>query len=170
MSWVGYKIHRTETRDADAPHLVVHVETTPASSPDENLLETIHPKLAQKKLLPGKHLVDRGYTDAGALAGSLEEFGVDVLGPVTQDPSWQAREEGGFDKSHLQTRGAGNWGQTAERLLLPSPPERRYSCGGGDAKTAVPGLWRPQDPPPLRPQLRPQPLTGKTVSVTTVKS
>jgi transposase len=33
-SWVGYKVHFTETCDAEAPHLIVNVETTPATTPD----------------------------------------------------------------------------------------------------------------------------------------
>ncbi len=79
---VGNRVHLTQTCDAEAPHLLVHVETTPATTPDENLLELIHPKLTGKGLLPGEHLVDAGYTDAGVLAKSLSEFGVDVIGPV----------------------------------------------------------------------------------------
>src|SRR5258706_11419517 len=31
MSWVGYKVHVAETCDDDAPHLLTHIETTPAS-------------------------------------------------------------------------------------------------------------------------------------------
>ena len=30
--WVGYKVHFTETCDADTPHLRVHVETTSSTS------------------------------------------------------------------------------------------------------------------------------------------
>lgn len=101
IRWVGYKVHLTETCDSDAPHLITHVETTPASSPDENMLETIHPKLSEKQLLPKEHLVDMGYTDAAILADSLSQFGVDVLGPVSKDPSWQAHQGAGFDKSRF---------------------------------------------------------------------
>jgi len=32
-TWSGYKAHLTESCDADCPHLVVHVETTPAPAP-----------------------------------------------------------------------------------------------------------------------------------------
>jgi transposase len=101
MSWAGYKIHVTETCDVERPRLLTHVETTPASTPDENMVETIHPKLKEKQLLPGEHLVDSGYTDAGVLANSQKVFGVDVIGPVAKDGSWQAREGSGFDKSRF---------------------------------------------------------------------
>lgn len=33
MEWVGYKVHFTETCDSQTPHLIVNVETTPASTP-----------------------------------------------------------------------------------------------------------------------------------------
>ncbi len=33
-TWVGYKVHLTETCEDDAPHLIVHVATTPAPVAD----------------------------------------------------------------------------------------------------------------------------------------
>jgi transposase len=33
MEWVGYKVHLTETCDEGTPHLIVNVETTPATWP-----------------------------------------------------------------------------------------------------------------------------------------
>ena len=59
-AWVGYKAHATETCDDDTPHVITHVETTPATTPDDNMLETIHAALAAKALLPRQHLVDCG--------------------------------------------------------------------------------------------------------------
>jgi len=34
VEWVGYKAHLTETCDEDRPHLIVNVETTPATTPE----------------------------------------------------------------------------------------------------------------------------------------
>jgi transposase len=99
MAWVGYKAHLSETCDDETPHVITHVETTPATTPDDNMLETIHPALAAKALLPQEHLVDCGYTDAETLVKSAQEYGVTVLGPVAADPSWQAREGTGFDNA-----------------------------------------------------------------------
>lgn len=39
--WVGFKVHLTETCDADAPHLLTQVETTVATVPDVLVLEEI---------------------------------------------------------------------------------------------------------------------------------
>ena len=97
--WVGYKVHFTETCDEQLPHLIVNVETTPATTPDDNMAEVIHQSLAQKDLLPAEHLVDKGYTDAEALLDSQQRYSVELLGPVADDPSWQARASEGFDRS-----------------------------------------------------------------------
>jgi transposase len=37
-SWVGYKVHLIESCDEDAPRLITNVETTPATTPDDNML------------------------------------------------------------------------------------------------------------------------------------
>jgi len=55
-SWVGYKVHLTETCAEDQPHLITHVETTPAPIADGDVTETIHAALKQKDLLPSVHL------------------------------------------------------------------------------------------------------------------
>jgi transposase len=91
-AWVGYKAHATETCDDDTPHIITPVEPTPATTPDDHMLETIHAALAEKALLPQDHLVDCGYTDAETFVTSAQDYGVTIVGPVAADPSWQARE------------------------------------------------------------------------------
>jgi transposase len=98
MEWVGYKVHFTETCDADRPRLIVNVETTPATTPDDNMIEEVHESEKGRDLLPGEHLVDKGYTDSEVLVSSAREYGVTIVGPVAEDPSWQARAGAGFDK------------------------------------------------------------------------
>ena len=98
MEWVGYKAHLTETCDEDRPHLIVNVETTPATTPDDNMIEEVHESEKGRDLLPGEHLVDKGYTDSQVLVASLSEYGVTIVGPVAEDPGWQARAGAGFDK------------------------------------------------------------------------
>jgi transposase len=97
MAWVGYKLHMTETCDDDTPHVITHVETTPATTPDDKMLETIHAALDTKALLPRAHLVDCGYTDSEILVESERNYGVTIVGPVAADPSWQARERTGYE-------------------------------------------------------------------------
>jgi transposase len=103
MTWVGYKVHVTETcEDERAPHLITNVETTPATTPDDNMLEQVHQSLQKRDLLPAEHLVDKGYTDADMLVESKQKYGVEIIGPVAEDPSWQAHSAEGFDKSQFQ--------------------------------------------------------------------
>jgi transposase len=100
-AWVGYKVHITETCDPEHPHLITNVETTPATTPDDNMAAVIHTSLAPRDLLPQEHLVDKGYTDADMLVASQHAYGITIVGPVADDPSWQARAEEGFDKSQF---------------------------------------------------------------------
>lgn len=99
-SWVGYKVHYTETCDPTAPRTIVNVATTVATVPDDNLLPCVHTALAKRGLLPSEHLVDEGYTSAAALLDSARHE-VRLIGPVADDYSWQARAGAGFDKAHF---------------------------------------------------------------------
>ncbi len=94
--WKGYKVHLTETCDDDQPHLVTHVVTTPATTPDQALPQTIHTALADKDLLPAEHLLDAGYVDASQILASQDQHGIEIVGPVLADTSWQARAGQGF--------------------------------------------------------------------------
>jgi transposase len=100
-SWVGYKLHVTETCEAETPHLIVHVATTPACVADAAALAPIHQCLADRDLLPTHQLVDAGYIDAEVLSASQTRFGVEVLGPTRGDFRWQAREQTGFEGQHV---------------------------------------------------------------------
>jgi transposase len=97
--WFGYKAHITETGEEDQPRLITHVETTPATTQDEQVTETLHAALAAKDLLPQEHLLDRGYVDTRVLIATQEEHGVEEVGPVRMDTTWQAQAGEGFDVS-----------------------------------------------------------------------
>ena len=101
MEWIGSKVHLTETCDPATPHLIVNVETTPATTPDDQMLATVHACLEPRGLLPAEHLVDKGYTDSQVLVDSQRTYGVMLLGPVADDPRWQARAGTGFDTAQL---------------------------------------------------------------------
>lgn len=101
MSWIGYKVHVTETCDDDTPHLITHIETTPAPQADDDVIPCIHEALASHDLLPEKHLVDTGYVDAQELVRSREQYDVDLFGPSREDYHWQARTGSGFEASRF---------------------------------------------------------------------
>jgi hypothetical protein len=95
-TWIGYKVHVTETCDEERPHLITHVETTPAPMVDRDTLQQVHGSLAAKDLLPGSHLVDAGYVDSEHLVASVRDYGVTLIGPAPKDQPWQARTPGAF--------------------------------------------------------------------------
>jgi transposase len=95
-TWTGYKVHLTETCDEETPHLITQVHTSPATTPDGHILPAIHAALAEKELLPDEHLVYAGYVDSEVVVTSQTEHQVQVVGPVSVDNSWQAREGIGF--------------------------------------------------------------------------
>jgi transposase len=97
--WTGYKVHLTETCDADLPHLIVNVETTPATTQDMEMTGVIHQELESKQLLPSEHFMDNGYVDGEHLETSEKRYGVELIGPVTQNPSWQAKDPQAYDNS-----------------------------------------------------------------------
>lgn len=100
-AWTGYEVHLTETCDADAPHLVTHVATTPAPASDVTMTARIHADLAAEGLLPAGHWVDANDVDADLLVASRREHGVELVGPVRPDTSWQAKAAEGYDVSRF---------------------------------------------------------------------
>ncbi|WP_054536962.1 transposase [Herpetosiphon geysericola] len=73
-----------------------------ATTPDDQIVPTIHAALAEKQVLPSIHFVDAGYTDTTLLLHSQQQYGIDLYGPVAADPSWQARQQTGYDHTAFQ--------------------------------------------------------------------
>lgn len=63
------------------------------------MTNTIHQRLAEKALLPQEHLLDRGYVDTNVLIDSQQRHGVEVVGPIKVNTSWQAQSGKGFEVS-----------------------------------------------------------------------
>ena len=127
--WIGYKAQLTETCDpaCEGPHLITNVETTPATTPDDNMIAIVHASLERRGLLPGEHLVDKGYTDSRVLVDSKQRYGVTIIGPVADDPSWQARVAGGLTKAAFRV----DW----ERKVVTCP-------AGKQSISWLPHTWR----------------------------
>lgn len=94
-SWIGYKVHLTETCAADLPHLITQVETTIAPVPDSTALPKIQADLQARGLPPREQLADAGYVTAALLVSSQQQD-IDLCGPPRADSAWQARAESGF--------------------------------------------------------------------------
>jgi transposase len=96
MHWVGYKVHLTETCDADHPDLMTHVMTTPATMQDRVMGPAIQQDLADRDVLPGIHLLDSGYVDADLLVTAQTQHQIDVIGPPFGSYIRQRREGAGY--------------------------------------------------------------------------
>ena len=95
--WTGYKVHLSETCDSTTPHVITNVETALATTTDFAMTGTIHDHLAARDLLPAEHYLDAGYLTADHLVTSRAAHGIDLIGPVPGDNSWQAKAQQGFD-------------------------------------------------------------------------
>jgi transposase len=100
LHWTGYKVHLTETCEADLPHLITQVHTTVATTQDVSCTAEIQQALADKELLPSRHLVDTGYVDADLLVSSQKLHQIKLFGPPRDGNTWQARE-GGYTPSQF---------------------------------------------------------------------
>jgi transposase len=99
--WTGYKVHFTETCQAEYPRLITQVETTPSTVHDVKVTTRIQKDLAARGCLPEIQLVDEGYMEIDLLLDS-QKRGIDLVGPVPTSKSWQDRVEGAFDHTQFQ--------------------------------------------------------------------
>lgn len=107
-TWVGYKVHLTESCDDALPHLVTQVETTIATSNDHQALPAIQADLAQRHLAPAEQLVDAGYTEAEHLVTS-RQHGIDLVGPAPGTTDWQTQANQGYDHTAFQFNWEGQY-------------------------------------------------------------
>jgi transposase len=112
-NWRGYKAHFTETCEPNRPHLITHVATTDAASADLDTVADRHADLAARDLLPDVHLVDAGYVSVGQVLAAGDDHGVELVGPLPPDTSWQAGDDTAFDL----TRFAIDW--DARHVVCP---------------------------------------------------
>jgi transposase len=128
-SWVGYKVHVTESGEDDAPHRMTPVETTAGPVSDGAATPHIHQALARQGLLPTTPSVDTGYLDAERLVSSQREDRVELLGPMRADGQWPAQAAHGFDASHFQIE----WEQ--QRAPCPDGSTSSSWTPAGDDRT-----------------------------------
>jgi len=76
--------------------------------------------LDERALLPGEHVVDGGYQSVDGLLDSEEKYGIDLLGPMRPDGSWQARDDDAYDLSKFTV----NWDE--ETVTCPQRKKSRY--------------------------------------------
>jgi len=104
-TWLGYKVHLTETCEKKRVHLITNVQTTEAHLADVDQTESIHQSLADKELLPSQHIVDAGYVDGTLLVESKQKHNLELIGPVRDNVSWQSKNPEAYDLSRFKI----NW-------------------------------------------------------------
>jgi transposase len=68
----GYKVHFTETCEADEPHLIVEVITTAATTPDGEIVGELHEQLAHQEMLPAQQRARYGIRGCGSACPESE--------------------------------------------------------------------------------------------------
>jgi transposase len=141
VTWVGDKVHLSETCEEHSPSLITHVETTLATTDDIKALPTIHQELARHNRLPDVHLVDTAYGSAETLVESQTQYGIELVCPVPPDNSWQAHEAGAFALGQFTI----DW--EAQRVRCPQGKEsEHWSAGMGPrGRPTIPVQFRQAD-------------------------
>ncbi|XWT43399.1 IS1182 family transposase (plasmid) [Streptomyces noursei] len=120
--WDGYKVHLTETCEPDRPNLITCVATTDSTVQDVRLVAPIHAHLAERSLLPDRHLVDAGYATAREVVTARRDHKVDLVGPILASTSWQTKDAEAFSQADFTI----DW------------DNRRVTCPNGKTSTS----WR----------------------------
>lgn len=131
-TWNGYKVHLTESCDPDGPNLITDVQTTPATTADVEVTSRVHIALAARELLPAEHFVDSAYPDAETLVQSQTQ-GIDLVGPVHRDTSWQAQAGQGFDLTCFTI----DWAAKAARCPQDQTSRRWTSTHDQDGNAVI---------------------------------
>ncbi|MGW0857356.1 IS1182 family transposase [Streptomyces sp. NPDC002690] len=120
--WDGYKVHLTETCEPDSPNLITCVATTDSTVQDVRLVAPIHTHLAERDLLPGRHLVGAGYATAREVVTARRDHEVELVGPILASTSWQNKDAEAFSQADFTI----DW------------DNRRVTCPNGKTSTS----WR----------------------------
>lgn len=128
MSWVGYKVHLTESCDEGFPRLITGVHTTTATATDVKQLASIQDGLAASGVLPAEQLADSSYVCGSNLVASRARHDIDLTGPAYKDNTWQAKASKGFDVAHFRI----DW----EGKAVSCPQGRRSSIRWSETRTA----------------------------------
>lgn len=119
-SWVGYKIHLTETCDAERPNLITDVQTTVATDQENSVTPKIHRELKEREILPKEHLGDTAYGSTDLIFDSQKEYGIELICPMRPDNSWQSLTEGAYDISFFSI----DWEK--QQVTCPEGKTNRY--------------------------------------------
>ena len=161
--WVGYKLHLTETCDADHPDLITQVMTTPATTQDSVMGPAIQQDLANRDLLPGHTLTRQRLCGRRPTGHRPDPHQIDVVGSAV----WVLQPAIGGKGKAMTCRPLSSIGRPSRHAVPKATP---VSTGGLDimsqaTRSFASGLTGPpvaRVPPAgsaLRPEAAPRQLT-----------
>lgn len=159
--WTGYKVHLSETCDEGTPNLIVAVHTTVATTADVVALDDVHDLLQAQGVGAGEHYVDEGYATAEAVDKAARN-GMELIGPLALDRSWQAKEGLGYDRNSFQI----DWDQQQARCpqgKISSSWTAREHIGGQGA--AIRFHQRDCQPCPMRAHCTTSEYAGRQIVI-----
>ncbi|MEU7990831.1 transposase [Streptosporangium canum] len=81
--------------------MITNVLTTTPPVSDMKVTDQIHARLDERGIVPGEHLVDAGYIDAGHILNAAADHGITLIGPLRSDTNVQKTSDQGFDNSRF---------------------------------------------------------------------
>ena len=150
--WDGYKLHLTETCDADGttPHLITHVVTTAAPVDDAAQTLTVEHDLIAAGRAPAEHLVDAGHMGAELIVEAAH-LGIDLLGPVPIAGGRQEREGRGYGLGDFTIDWDTHTATCPQAKPAPAGSTRRSTATPGSTSTSTTPAARPARPNPTAP-------------------
>lgn len=151
--WDGYKLHLTETCDADGttPHLITHVVTMAAPVDDAAQTLTVERDLIAAGRGPTEHLVDAGYMGAELIVEAAH-LGIGLLGPVPI--AGAARNAKGVFMGWATSPSTGTRAPRPAHRARPAPAgsTRRSMVIHESTSTSTTPAARPAQPNPTAPK------------------
>jgi len=81
----------------------------------------VYERLKLRDLLPSEHAVDSGYTSAEHILTARSEYGLELLGPLHGNTTWQTHNPDTFDLRHFTI----DW----DNQHVPAPTEPSAAAG-----------------------------------------
>ena len=118
------------------------MHTTPATTPDVAALDDVEDILAANGATAAEHYVDEGYATADAVDKAARN-GIELIGPLALDHSWQAKEGLGYDRDSFHIDWDARQARCPQGQLSHSWTRREHTGGDGAAIRFHPKDCRP---------------------------
>jgi transposase len=125
-TWIGEKVHVSETAEPEEPAFLTDVSTASAASVDSAALPAIRQHLEEGDRLPAEQYVDAGYVSGPQLAHS-QQAGIELVGPPLPDTSRQAFKIADFTIDRAAKRAVCPRGHASVKWGVSTEPDGSQS-------------------------------------------